>query len=134
MPGPIKPLRFAEMIYQAGYHSPRPDLSYTPQIRDTVHFSKEALEKLKTHSARKHEDYPDETPQQGDDVQSSLATLDLEPGATIEQIKKAYLEAIKKYHPDSFASLPKEFQRVAEEKTKQLNQAYSTLRRKPPAG
>jgi molecular chaperone DnaJ len=50
-------------------------------------------------------------------------------GARPEEIRKAYLEAIKKYHPDKFLNRPPELARAAEEKTKQINTAYSILRR-----
>lgn len=50
-------------------------------------------------------------------------------GARPEEIRKAYLEAVKKYHPDKFLNRPPELVRAAEEKTKQINTAYSILRK-----
>lgn len=50
--------------------------------------------------------------------------LEVSPNATLEEIKKAYINKISKYHPDKVASLGKEFQLLAEEKTKELNEAY----------
>lgn len=133
MPGPIKPLRFAEILYRADNRAPRPDQSYAPQIQDTVHFSKEALEKLEKLLAGQKPVFPEKGREQDEDPQGSLAILQLGPDATIDQVKRAYLELVKKYHPDNYANLPPEFQKVAEEKTKQINEAYSTLRRIWPA-
>ncbi len=51
--------------------------------------------------------------------------LEVSPNATLEEIKKAYIEKVTKYHPDKVISLGKELQLLAEEKTKQINKAYS---------
>ena len=48
-------------------------------------------------------------------------------GASPEEIKKAYYELMKKYHPDRFASLSPEFQELANQKAKMINNAYSYL-------
>ena len=53
--------------------------------------------------------------------------LSLPPNATRDQIRKAYIGAIKQYHPDNFAGLSPEFARLAEEKSKQINLAYKKL-------
>jgi DnaJ like chaperone protein len=57
--------------------------------------------------------------------------LGLEPGASPEEIKKAYRNLSRKYHPDMVASLGEEFRRDAEEKMKEINEAYDRLIRKP---
>lgn len=54
----------------------------------------------------------------------------LPANATKDQIRKAYIAAIKKYHPDKFADLCPEFQKLAEEKSKQINLAYRKLNRR----
>lgn len=49
--------------------------------------------------------------------------LGIKPGATDEEIKKAYRAASRKYHPDANLDNPK----AAEEKFKQVQQAYTDL-------
>jgi DnaJ domain len=44
--------------------------------------------------------------------------------STSEDVKAAYYEKIKQFHPDTVTGLAKEFQELAERKTKELNQAY----------
>ncbi len=66
---------------------------------------------------------------QDPELRRNLEALDLNLGAKPEQIRKAYLEAVKKYHPDRFLNRPPELMRVAEEKTKQINTAYSILKK-----
>ncbi len=56
--------------------------------------------------------------------------LGLEPGASPEEIKKAYRNLSKKYHPDMVTSLGEEFRRDAEEKMKEINEAYDRLIRR----
>lgn len=49
--------------------------------------------------------------------------------ASPEEIKKAYYELVKQYHPDRVNSLGPELQALAREKTTQLNRAYEQLQK-----
>ena len=51
--------------------------------------------------------------------------LGLKPGATQEEIKAAYRELVKKYHPDRYQDNP--LNDLAEEKMREINEAYETL-------
>lgn len=53
--------------------------------------------------------------------------LGVSAGATEEEVKKAYRQLIKKYHPDIYAGSQPELQSFAHEKAKQLNEAYDLL-------
>jgi hypothetical protein len=53
--------------------------------------------------------------------------LDLKPGASPDQVRRAYVDLTRVWHPDRFASDPR-LQRVAEEKLKDINQAFRALR------
>lgn len=53
--------------------------------------------------------------------------LGLQPGASQEEIKKAYKEACKKHHPDKVQHLGEEFRKEAEVKFKKINEAYNHL-------
>ena len=46
-------------------------------------------------------------------------------GASEEEIKKAYRELARKYHPDNYANNP--LADLAQEKMKEINEAYATL-------
>lgn len=60
------------------------------------------------------------------------AVLGLAPGASADEIKRAYRKEISRHHPDKLASqgLPKEMIVVAEEKTREIRTAYDSLRKK----
>ena len=58
------------------------------------------------------------------------AVLGLEQGADFAAIKKAYRKLSMQYHPDKVGHLGEEFQRVAEEKMKEINQAYDYFKKK----
>lgn len=45
--------------------------------------------------------------------------------ATPEEIRQAYLELVKKYHPDKYTDNP--LKELANEKLKEINEAYDTL-------
>ncbi len=51
--------------------------------------------------------------------------LGLSPDATDDEIKEAYRTLAKKYHPDNYAGNP--LSDLAEEKMKQLNEAYDQI-------
>ena len=46
-------------------------------------------------------------------------------GASQEQIKKAYRDLARKYHPDNYTDNP--LADLAQEKMKEINEAYDTL-------
>jgi site-specific DNA-cytosine methylase len=53
-------------------------------------------------------------------------TLELEPGATHEEIRKSYRRLLKQYHPDRFAKDPEKY-KVATEVTRNITVAYDGL-------
>ena len=61
-------------------------------------------------------------PRPGSDEAEALALLDLHPPVTRDDIKLRYKELVKKYHPDANGG-----DKGAEEKFKQIAQAYQTL-------
>ncbi len=55
--------------------------------------------------------------------------LGIRQGASEEEIKAAYRELVKKYHPDKYQDNP--LADLAEEKLREVNEAYETLMRQP---
>lgn len=55
-------------------------------------------------------------------------TLELEPGADLQQVRRAYRRLMKQYHPDRFANDPDKL-KVATEVTRKLTEAYNGLMR-----
>ncbi len=55
------------------------------------------------------------------------AILGLDHSASKEEIKDAYRDLIKKYHPDRFASLSHEFQELAHKRARLIIEAYEAL-------
>ncbi len=62
-------------------------------------------------------------------AESHYQTLGLSPGASPEEIKKAYRTLSMQYHPDKAAHLGEEFRAIAEEKMKEINMAYQHLQK-----
>jgi DnaJ like chaperone protein len=56
--------------------------------------------------------------------------LGLKKGASAKEIKRAYHKLSKEFHPDMVSHLGEEFREVAEEKMKNINMAYQTLKGK----
>ena len=54
--------------------------------------------------------------------------LQLEPGASPEEIDAAYKSQLLRYHPDRVSHLGDEFQQLAHRKTLAIRQAYTILK------
>ncbi|NLI82481.1 MAG: J domain-containing protein [Deltaproteobacteria bacterium] len=61
-------------------------------------------------------------------------TLGLEPGASIEQVKKAYRELAKRWHPDRFQQQSAQDRKRSEEKFKEITRAYTRISKGLKAG
>lgn len=55
--------------------------------------------------------------------------LGIKEGASEDEIKKAYREQVKKYHPDQYQDNP--LSKLAEEKLREINEAYDYLMKNP---
>ncbi len=58
--------------------------------------------------------------------------LGVSPDAPDDEVKKAYRELAKKYHPDNYANT--EFSDIANEKMKEINEAYDEVLRRRASG
>ncbi len=61
------------------------------------------------------------------DDQDPYAVLGIQPGASQEEIRKAYHDLCKKYHPDRVNHLGSEFRDLAHKKFINIKKAYETL-------
>lgn len=64
-------------------------------------------------------------------MKSPYEILGVSPNATNEEVKKAYKELAKKYHPDNYVDSP--LADMAEEKMKEINEAYDEILRQRTA-
>ena len=62
-----------------------------------------------------------------DEGSSPYDVLGLPRNATQEDIKKAYRNLVKQYHPDKVNHLGEEFRALAEKRFKEIQEAYQTL-------
>ncbi|ETW93741.1 MAG: hypothetical protein ETSY1_37885 [Candidatus Entotheonella factor] len=56
--------------------------------------------------------------------------LDIDPGASDEAIEAAYKAKLMQYHPDRVAHLGEDLQRLAHEKTLEIQRAYEHIKRR----
>lgn len=65
----------------------------------------------------------------GHDLSHHYAVLGLENGAPLAEVKKAYRKLAAEYHPDKVVAkgLPEDFSRFAEQKFKEINEAYVVI-------
>jgi DnaJ like chaperone protein len=63
------------------------------------------------------------------DVDSAYKILEISPDASDEEVKKAYRRMAMKYHPDKVEHLGEDVKKAANEKFKQLNNAYEDIKK-----
>ena len=61
------------------------------------------------------------------DLLRSYFILDLNPTATLEQVRAAYHDLIKVWHPDRYQNEPPRLRARAEEKLKAITNAYTRI-------
>jgi len=55
--------------------------------------------------------------------------LEIDPGVSNEEVKKAYRKMARKYHPDMVSHLGEDFQKIANEKFRKVNEAYEKIKK-----
>lgn len=63
------------------------------------------------------------------DSTAAYRILELDPNTSIDEIKRGYRKLANKYHPDKVQHLGDDFQRLAEEKFKAINEAYQKIKK-----
>ena len=63
------------------------------------------------------------------DPGANYRVLEIEPGATDDEVRKAFRRMSMKHHPDRVAHLGPELQRAATEKFQRVNAAYSAIKK-----
>ena len=103
-------------VLNFGQRSSKPPV-HQSRVVDTVRISKESLDKAKQLKARE---------QIGSGPSCSPGD---EPDPTLEQVRRVFLAAIKKYHPDHCSNLSNEMREMATKKTGQIIEAYRSVQR-----
>lgn len=62
-------------------------------------------------------------------VDNAYKILGIDSNATDEDVKKAYREMAKKYHPDKVAYLGEDVRKSAEQKLQEVNEAYEKIKK-----
>ncbi len=62
-----------------------------------------------------------------DNLERYYKTLHLAPGASFDEVKRAYRALVKVWHPDRFSQTP-HLQQQALEKIQAINRAYAKIR------
>jgi len=81
----------------------------------------EAAASMKGRNERKKQP---ESPKQDAEIKQALRIMDFEGPVTLTELKSRYKELVKRLHPDANGG-----DRAAEEKLKDINQAYATLKK-----
>ena len=63
------------------------------------------------------------------DLESAYRVLEITSSATDEEVRKAYKRMALKYHPDKVSTLGEDVQKAAEEKFKNVQQAYEKIKK-----
>ena len=63
-----------------------------------------------------------------DELRTDYGNLEVSPGASMEEVRKAYKRIIRQYHPDRYANDPKKLA-YATEITQKINQSYQRIKK-----
>lgn len=63
------------------------------------------------------------------DLESAYKVLEIDSSATDDEVRKAYKRMALKYHPDKVSTLGEDVQRAAEEKFKNVQEAYAKIKK-----
>ena len=63
------------------------------------------------------------------DTSSAYRVLDIDPAASDDEVKKAYRDMARKFHPDKVEHIGEDFKKLAEEKFKSINEAYTDIKK-----
>ena len=63
------------------------------------------------------------------EIDSAYKILEINPNASVEDLKKAYRRMANKYHPDKVSHLGEDFRIAAKEKFQKVNEAYSQIKK-----
>ena len=88
-----------------------------------------AIERIANYLRINHRDYESIKAMFYDSTDNAYKILELQKGATPQDIKKAYRRMAKKYHPDKVQHLGPEHQKGAEEKFRKVQEAYEQIQK-----
>ncbi len=66
----------------------------------------------------------------GKGIDSAYKVLEIDPGASDDEIKKAYRKMAASNHPDKVSNLGADVQKAAEERFKSISEAYEKIKKK----
>ena len=88
----------------------------------------EEIRKISNYLGISHADYDSIKAMFIKDASSAYKVLEVSPQASDQEIKKAYRRMAGKFHPDKVHHLGEDFQELAEEKFKAINEAYQEIK------
>ena len=62
------------------------------------------------------------------DIDNYYAVLGIRSTVTNDEVKRAYRDMVRKYHPDMVSTQGKNVQRMAERRTQEINEAYQNIK------
>lgn len=93
-----------------------PEINVIESISRMLHVSHSEFESIKNMFYR--------------NIDSDYKILGVEPGATDEEVKKAYRKMAIKFHPDKVSQMGEEYEKGAKEKFQKIQEAYEAIKKR----
>lgn len=101
---------------------------YSYQNSNSYNYQQSNRNSSNSHESTNSRNYSHNEPSDKLTSESARKILGVRAGASQEEIRKAYIELVQKYHPDKVFHLADEYKVIAENKTKEINAAYKLLK------
>ncbi len=95
------------------------------RIIDELNKKKETKQNTSNQNNNQQENYQ----KQQYSLDDAYKILEINENSNTEEIKAAYKKKIKEYHPDRLSGLGAELQKLAHQKTQDINSAYNLLKK-----
>jgi DnaJ like chaperone protein len=119
-----------ELIYQVLYSNAKVSDAELQLARNIGEYLGISAYDLRSIEAKYKAGYKAAASAQEASESSYYEILGLSPGASFSEVKAAYRKLSMQYHPDKVGHLGEEFKKIAEEKMKEINNAYEFLKKK----
>lgn len=123
-------IRFAKsQVNDTNYHSYRNIDNPEDDLKKVIEELNNPKSQEYKHQSSQKKNYSEQTRNESININTAFQIIGIKNNSTVDEIKSAYKQKLKEYHPDKVANLGMELKVLAEKKTKEINESYEIIRK-----